>query len=94
MRLVRTNFPAIIPDNDEAYMNYLEAVLNSVDPYCCAEITAKLDGYLIRIAPGEPVYQDVLLKEIKTSHTLIGMVVEFSKSMKKSSTVTFFISNK
>lgn len=93
MRIKRTNFPSIINDNEEEYLNFLEAVINSIDIYGSVEVTHKPTGYLIRIAPSHPSYQEALFKYIKVFHNHLGIVVEFSKSIKSSSTITFIITN-
>lgn len=93
MQVQRNQFPSIIPENENAYLKYLEAVVNSVDPYSTTEVTYKPTGYLVRIAPSDPIYLPHIFKVIKESHREIGLEVEFSKSIKTSSTITFLIIN-
>lgn len=93
MQVQKNQFPSVLPENEIAYLKYLEAVINSIDPYSTAEVTYKPTGYLVRIAPSVPAYLPYLLQNIKQSHRELGIEVEFSKSMKTSSTVTFLIIN-
>lgn len=93
MTIKRTNFPSILPDNEEGYLNFLEAIINSVDFHSSVEVTCKPTGYLTRIAPSHPSYSEVLFKAVKVFHTHLSIVVEFSKSIKTSSTITFVITN-
>lgn len=91
MEIKRTNFPAIIEDNEETYLQYLEAVINSVDLHSSTEVTNKPDGYLIRIAPSDPSYLSLLLDIVKIAHSNLFITVEFSKSIKTGNTITFQI---
>lgn len=93
MILSRQQFPSVIPDNEEAYLKYLEATINSVDPFSSTEVTHKPTGYLVRIAPSVPEYLTLLLHEIKVFHSHLGIQVEFSKSIKTSTTLTYCINN-
>lgn len=94
MLIIRSHFPSIIPENEEAYVKYIEAIINTIDIYASTEITNKPEAYLIRIAPSEPIYTDLLLKEIKISHRVLGIEVEFSKSIKTGNNITFQINKK
>lgn len=94
MEIVRKAFPSVILDNEEAYFKLLEAVLGSVDEYCVCEITGVLIGYIVRISPSHPEYFSSLLKSVKQFNNTLGIQVEFSKSMKTSSTIVFILNNK
>lgn len=93
MELQKNQFPSILKENEIAYFKYLEAVINSVDLYASVEATCKPDGYLIRLAPSDPQYLSHLLQVIKVCHRQLGIEVEFSKSIKTSTTITFLIIN-
>lgn len=94
MEITRKSFPPIIPDNEEAYFKLLEAVLGSVDEFCTCEIMGMITGYLVRVSPSHPEYFPSLLRGIKTFNSTLGIQVEFSKSMKTSSTIVFILNNK
>lgn len=94
MQIQRTNFPSILLDNEEMYIRLLEALINAHDLHASTEITCKPTGYLVRIAPSEPQYIPILLQDIKTFHTSIGVILEFSKSIKTATSLTFVINNK
>lgn len=85
------NFPPIVPDNDSQYVVFLEALLNSVDESCTAEVTDRLSSVGVRIAPSRPDYSQHILQTIKEFHYMLGIRVEFSKSIRTSSTIDYLI---
>lgn len=91
MILTTYNFPPIIPDNDVYYIRLLEAFLNSVDESCAAEITDRLSSIGIRISPSLPEYSQLIFGAVKEMHYMIGIRVEFSKSIRTSNTIDFSI---
>lgn len=91
MEVLRRNFPSILPDNEEQYFKFLEAVISSVDELSAVQITRKMKGYMFRISPSAPHYSQALLKEILQYHTLLGIRVEMSKSIRNTSTIGFEI---
>jgi len=93
MEVKKNLFPEILPENELSYLRYLEAVINSIDLFASVEVTYRLNGYLIRVAPSHPSFLSPLLQIIKISHRQLGIEVEFSKSIKTSSTITFLIIN-
>jgi hypothetical protein len=93
MNITTLNFPPIMPDNDMYYLRLLEAFLNSVDESCNAEVTYRLASIGIRIAPSTPDYTQHILETVKEMHYMIGLRVEFSKSIRTSSTIDYIIEN-
>ena len=95
MKIQKVNFPKILKDNEETYFRYLEGIIDSVDIGTCVICTRKLvedkDGVSIRISPSEPAAFHTILEEIKRFHTLLGIQVEFSKSMKAGNNICFSI---
>lgn len=91
MQTQRLNFPDTIPDNESTYLNYLEGLVESVDMHCDMMIYRKEDGVLVRISPSEPAYFGEILNVIKRFHTMLGIQVDFSKSMKVTSSISYKI---
>lgn len=91
MQVQRVNFPPIITDNESTYLNYLEGLISSVDISSTMMITRKFDGVIIRISPSDSRTFLVILEVIKKFHTMLGIQVEFSKSMKAGNNITFNI---
>lgn len=81
-----------IPDNDVKYFSLLEGVINSSDELAIMEIRKHPTAYNFRIAPSSPNYIQPLIKALNALHTLLGITMEYSKSMKNSSSINFNIS--
>jgi hypothetical protein len=91
MKCQRLNFPEVLPDNESTYLNYLEGLVESVDLLSDMMIYRKENGVIVRISPSEPAYFDQILIVIKRFHTMLGIQVDFSKSMKITSSINFNI---
>ena len=91
MRIEKVNFPKIIPDNDDMYLALLEALINSVDETAVVEATQKLSGIHVRISPSLPRHSQLLLTTIRDFHYMLGIRIEFSKSIRTSSIINFTI---
>jgi hypothetical protein len=91
MEIVRKDFPEIMLDNDQVYLDHLIGVVDSIDELCSMEIIKKEKCFHFRIAPSVPKYIEPILYEILTFNNMFGIHLDLSKSMKASSTVTFDI---
>ena len=91
MTIERINFPPVIPDNETTYLNYIEGLISSIDENSSMLMSRGINGLSIRIAPSEYRYFEEILKVIKRFHTMLGIQVEFSKSMKAGMNITFNI---
>lgn len=91
MKCQRLNFPEVLPDNESTYLNYLEGLVESVDLYSDMMIYRREDGIIVRISPSEPAYFNQILTVIKRFHTMLGIQVDFSKSMKVTSSINYNI---
>jgi len=93
MELLTKGFPKIMRDNDVLYIQHLSSIIESVDEYSCIEITNTIDKIHFRIAPSEPKYSQLLLKEILKLNNIYGIQLELGKSIRTSSTITYDITN-
>lgn len=84
-------FPEIIEDNTIIYLKHLEAIIDSIDELSSLQITKSKDGYLFRLAPSLPKYNNMLIKEILKLHNLYNIHLDLSKSIKTSATINFKI---
>lgn len=91
MIIEKVNFPTIIPDNDDMYLALLEALINSIDEASVVEAKQALNGIHIRISPSIPRHSQLLLTTIRDFHYMLGIRIEFSKSIRTSSIINFTI---
>lgn len=84
-------FPPILRDNDKSYLALFQGIVNSVDEYAMVEVTNKPSSIGFRIATSTPEYIQPLLKAIKDFHYFIHLRVEFSKSIRTTSTIEYQI---
>lgn len=82
---------SLIPDNDNNYFHLLESVINTKDELSTLEIRRNLNSYNFRIAVSAKEYLIGLIEELNNLHNLIGIKVDFSKSMKSTSSVSYKI---
>lgn len=91
MQVQRINFPDILHDNESTYFGYLEGLIESIDMDSSMMIYRGHGSISVRISPSEPKYFSELLSVVKRFHTLLGIQVEFSKSMKILSSISYNI---
>lgn len=91
MNCQKLNFPDVIPDNESTYLNYLEGLVESVDLNSDMMIYRAPDSIMVRISPSEPAHFENILTVIKRFHTMLGIQVDFAKSMKVMSSINYKI---
>lgn len=91
MEINKRNFPKILLENEQTYFQHFFGMLESSDDLCCLDIIKLGSLYRFRIAPSSPQYLDILIEEIIKLHKTFKIQVEFSKSIKTSSIITFNI---
>lgn len=84
--------PSILPDNDSSYFNLLRATIDSMDPAASMSITKGSTGYVFRLLPSGSIYIDGLIRQLTEMNTLMGIQLEFSKSVKSSSVISWKLS--
>ena len=91
MEVVYKFFPEILNDNDETYLSYLKACIESVDEYAELEVSKFPENYNFRIIASLPKYNNLLIQELIKLHNLFKIRLDISKSIKSSGTITFKI---
>lgn len=81
----------IIPDNEERYFSMLTGIVESVDEFSTMIIHKNPRNYQFQISPSETIYIPIIIEEINKLNNLYGLKVIFSKSMKTSASIDFFI---
>lgn len=90
MTIIKHGF-AILLENELTYFAHLEGVISSVDELASVEVTKTAHSYVFRVSPSMPVYTQSLLRAILDFHSLLNLRLDLSKSIKKSSTISFSI---
>lgn len=91
MEILKRNFPEIGRDNDEVFIGYLCGIIESIDELSCLEISKTPHSYHFRIAPSIPKYINHIIREIIRFNNLYNIRLDFSKSIKTTSVITFDI---
>ena len=91
MVVTRKYFLPQIPDNEEMYFAHVTGILEAVDELACLQISRLNSGYHFRISPSIPAYNNMLIKELIKFHNILGIKLDFSKSIKSSGTLSFHI---
>jgi len=89
MKVFKRHFTAILDDNSQTYFNHLEGIVNSIDYNATMEITKRISGITVRIAPSEPKFLLSLLKDVEHLHNNLGLRMQYSKSMKSSGNINY-----
>lgn len=91
MEIVKKYFPEVMHDNDMAYFDRLEGLIDSIDELSCLQITKNTNAYQFRLAPSHPKYTTMLFNEILKFHNLYSIRLNISKSIKTTGTISFEI---
>jgi len=91
MIVTRKHFPTTLLDNEETYLSMLSGIIESVDELSTLQISKISDGYIFRLSPSLPRYNDSLIEEILKFNNLLGIHLDLSKSIKSSCVLTFKI---
>lgn len=84
-------FPRILKENEINYFAQLEGIISSVDELSSLQITFTDYKYIFRLAPSHPKYINLLIEELIKYHNLLGIHLEFSKSIKTTVIILFNI---
>lgn len=91
MKIEIKNFNCILPDNEQMYFSILEGSISSIDADASVMIIKGIDKIYFRISPSEPVYSQTLMEDLLKLHNLMGLNLNFSKSIRLTSTISFSI---
>lgn len=90
MLVERINIPRLMLDNDAAYINHVEYLINSVDEDAKLTIIQKLDSLGFQIIPSDEKLKPFIIKAIRKSHYKLGLKIDFSKSVNASNLISFW----
>lgn len=91
MRLIKTNLPSILRDNDAAYLEYVERTIRAIDEIAVIGVFRTLQGIAWHIEPSHPDLKQPTLKSLLRAHTAIGILVTLSSTITTSPYINFSI---
>jgi hypothetical protein len=85
------NFPSKLQENEMAYFGHLQGIVSSVDLDAGIMVTRRSEDVSVRISPSDYPHFHPILENVKRFHRIIGIEVEFSKSMKAGQNIFYVI---
>lgn len=89
--MLKTNLPAILKDNDAAYLEYVENNLRVVDELCEITVIQKLNSIGFHIKPSHNILKQPLIKAVLKMHNDLGILIDLSKTITTSGFINFAI---
>lgn len=86
----KINIPKLMLDNDAAYINHVEFIINSIDEDARLTIIQRLDSIGFRILPSSSKLKPFIIKNIRKSHYKLGLKIDFSKSVNSEDCIYFW----
>lgn len=90
MIVEKINIPKLMLDNDAAYINHIEYLVQSIDEDAKLTIIQKIDSLGFHIIPSNIKLKPFLIKAIRKSHYKLGLKIDFSKSVNASEKISFW----
>lgn len=89
MTVTKVGFPSILKDNDMAYLAYVLSNLDKLDSGCIVSIINGIDKIIFDVLPSDFFRKKMLLGEIIRIHRVIGIELEFSRTLEYSPSIYF-----
>lgn len=90
MVVEKINIPKLMRDNDAAYINHIEFLINSIDEEARLTIIKKISGLSFQIIPSDDKLKAFIIKAIRKSHYKLGLKIDFSKSVNAVNIISFW----
>lgn len=90
MIIHKVNIPKLMRDNDAAYINHVENVVNAVDEEARLTIIQKIDAIGFQVIPSDEKLKPFLIKAIRKSHYKLNLKIDFSKSVNATNIISFW----
>lgn len=90
MIVEKINIPKLMLDNDAAYINHVEYMVESIDEKAKLTIIQKIDSIGFQIIPSDEKLKPFLIKAIRKSHYKLGLKIDFSKSVNATNVISFW----
>lgn len=90
MIIEKVNIPKLMRDNDAAYINHIEFIINSIDEDAKLTILQRLNSLGFQIIPSDEKLKSFIIKAIRKSHYKLGLKIDFSKSVNARNIISFW----
>lgn len=90
MIVEKINIPKLMLDNDAAYINHIEYLINSIDEDATLTMVQKISSIGFHIIPSDEKLKPFIIKAIRKSHYKLGLKIDFSKSVNASNKISFW----
>ncbi len=90
MIVEKINIPKLMPDNDAAYINHIEYLIDSIDEDAKLTVMQKIDSIGFQIIPSDVKLKPFIIKAIRKNHYKLGLKIDFSKSVNASKIISFW----
>jgi len=90
MIVEKINIPKLMLDNDAAYINHVEYLVNSIDEEAKLTIIQKIGSLGFQVIPSDPKLKSFIIKAIRKSHYKLGLEIKFSKSVNATQNISFW----
>ena len=85
------SIPSITKDNDAAYLNHVRYTVETIDPKAVIYIYKADNIITFHVEPSQDIYRQLLIDKLLEYHRALRIKIEFSKSLKIQSKVSFKI---
>lgn len=89
MTIVKIGMNGVLPDNDVQYITYITKVIHKTDKEAEVTIIKGIRTHSYNIKPSDPGLKSQLVDALTLANGVIGVRIEFSKSMKISNSIYF-----
>ena len=90
MVIEKINIPKLMPDNDAAYINHVQFLIESIDQDANLVVMQKINSLGFYVTPSDPKLKPYIIKNIRKSHYKLGVKIEFSKSVNATEKISFW----
>jgi hypothetical protein len=90
MIVEKINIPKLMLDNDAAYINHVEYVINTIDEDARLTVIQKISSIGFQIIPSDIKLKSFIIKAIRKTHYKLGLKIDFSKSVNATNIISFW----
>lgn len=90
MIVEKVNIPKLMPDNDAAYIQHVESMINTIDEDAKLTVIQKIESIGFQVLPSDPKLKPFIIKAIRKNHYKMNLKIDFSKSVNATNMISFW----